>query len=141
MENLMGDAIETYTNVIYKGEISVNGKVGTLYITSDNKAFTSVEEMAKAGYNFAGLTESTSIDDCWNNYALRKYDKGVCYYVAKIETAGQGAKIVRNNIYRLKVNSIKGIGSVLPKTFDDPTLLNLKVGIEAWTVNDNAFNL
>lgn len=141
MENLMGDAIETYTNVIYKGEISVNGKVGTLYITSDNKAFTSVEEMAKAGYNFAGLTESTSIDDCWNNYALRKYDKGVCYYVATIETAGQGEKIVRNNIYRLKVSSIKGIGSVLPKTFDDPTLLNLKVGIEAWTVNNNEFEL
>ncbi|MDD3038943.1 Mfa1 family fimbria major subunit [Bacteroides sp.] len=141
MENLTGTSNETYTNVIYKGQISVDGATGTLYITSDNKAFKSVKAMKEAGYNFEGLTEETTIEDCWNNYALRKYDGGVCYYVAPIETANTGKQIVRNNIYRLNVKSIKGIGSVLPKEFSDPTLLDLTVGIQPWSVNENAFEL
>ena len=141
MENLLGTTLGTTTNIVYKGVISVDDVVSTLYITSDNKAFKTIAEMAAAGYAFDGLTETTSIQDCWNNYALRKYDQGVCYYVGQIKTAANNsATIVRNNIYRLTVSSIAGLGTVLPQDFDDPTLLNLTVEIDPWTVNLNSFD-
>lgn len=144
MENLTGTNLETTTNIVYKGVISVNGEVGDLYITSDNKAFTSIAEMAAGGYTYEGLTEETTIEDCWNTYALRKYEDGVCYYVGQIKTAGAGdaaatAKIVRNNIYRLNVSSISGLGTVLPQELTDPTLLDLTVEMDPWTVNLNSF--
>lgn len=142
MENLGGSNLQTTTNVIYKANITIEGvaKNTTIYITPDNYAFTSIEAMTEAGYKFEGLDENTSVEDCWNTYSLKKYEDGVCYYAGKIETAGQGAKIIRNNIYRLSVNSIKGLGTVLPKTFDDPTLLDLTVEIDPWTVNLNSFD-
>lgn len=144
MENLLGTSMATTTNIVYKGVISVEDVVSTLYITSDNKAFKSVAEMTAAGYAFEGLTETTTIQDCWDKYALKKYDRGVCYYVGQIKTAtannGSSATIVRNNIYRLTVSSIAGLGTVLPQDFDDPTLLNLTVEIDPWTVNLNSFD-
>lgn len=141
MENLAGTDIQSTTNVVYKGEIYVDGKIGTLYITSDNKAFSSIQEMVDAGYKIQGLTEDTSIEDCWNLHGLRKYDKGICYYVGQIKTASDNsATIVRNNIYRLSVNTIKGLGTVLPKIFEEFTLLDLTVEIDPWTVNLNSFD-
>lgn len=144
MENLTGATLQTTTNVIYKGAITVEGVAAgtTIYITSDNKFFTSIDEMNAANIFFQGLTEQTSVKDCWEKYSLRKYDGGVCYYVAQIKTAADNSTtIVRNNIYRLNVNSISGIGSVLPETFTDPTLLDLEVSIDPWTVNLNSFDL
>lgn len=142
MENLGGTSLQTTTNIIYKANITVDGTTEgtTIYVTPDNYAFTSIEAMAEAGYKFEGLNENTSIEDCWNTYALKKYENGVCYYTGQIETANAGAKIIRNNIYRLSVNSIKGLGTVLPKTFDDFTLLDLTVEIDPWTVNLNSFD-
>lgn len=145
MENLIGTTKATRTNAIYKGVISIEGVTAgtTIYVTSDGYAFTSITDMEAAGYNYEGLTTTTSILDCWNNWALKKYENGVCYYSAEIETAGAngGAKIVRNNIYRLSVESISKIGSVLPRDFEDPTLLNLTVEENPWTVNLNSFTL
>lgn len=141
MENLIGTNLETTTNIVYKGEISVNGEVGTLYITPDNKAFTSIAEMTAGGTSIPGLTEESTIEECWE-YGIRKYEDGVCYYVGQIKTAGASsatAKIVRNNIYRLNVSSIAGLGTTLPQDFDDPTLLDLTVEIDPWTVNLNSF--
>ena len=142
MENVSGANLQTTTNIIYKAGIEIEGiaKNTSIYITPDNYAFTSIDEMKAAGYNFEGLTDQTSVKDCWDTYSLRKYEDGICYYVGQIETAGQGAKIIRNNIYRLSVNSIAGLGTVLPQTFDDPTLLDLTVKIEPWTVNLNSFD-
>lgn len=142
MENLTGATLQTTTNVIYKGAITVEDVPAgtTIYITSDNKFFASIDDMAAAGYNFQGLEDDTTVKECWDRYSLRKYDGGVCYYVAQIKTAANNTTtIVRNNIYRLSVTSIGGIGSVLPETFEDPTLLDLTVSIDPWTVNLNSF--
>lgn len=142
MENLAGTDLETTTNIIYKGNIVVEGVAPgtTIYITSDNKAFTSISEMKENGIVFDGLDENTSIEDCWNKFILRKYENGACYYIGQIKTTDQGNKIIRNNIYRLSVNTIAGLGTVLPKPFEEPTLLNLTVEIEPWTINLNSFD-
>lgn len=144
MENLKGTTLATTTNIVYKGEISMNDVVSTLYVTPDGKVFKTVADMAAGGYSYQGLTETTTVQDCWDTYSVKKYDKGVCYYVGQIKTAGAGenaatAKIVRNNIYRLNVSSISELGTVLPQDFDDPTLLDLTVEIDPWTVNLNSF--
>lgn len=131
----------TTTNIVYKGKITVDGEaVPNLYVTPDMKAFTSIADMEEAGIKYAGITENSSIDDCLA-VGLKKYENGICYYVAKIETANEGAIIKRNNIYRLSVNSIANIGMPLPEDTPDPTLLSLTVEITPWTVNLNSFDL
>lgn len=131
----------TTTNIVYKGKITVDGEaVPNLYVTPDMKAFTSIADMEEAGIKYEGITENSSIDDCLA-VGLKKYENGICYYVAKIETANEGAIIKRNNIYRLSVNSIANIGMPLPEDTPDPTLLSLTVEITPWTVNLNSFDL
>lgn len=142
LENINNEAdLATKTNIIYKAQIKVgNTSEGTtLYITPDKKLFKSFDDMIQAGYNFAGITSNSTIEDCLA-LGLHKYENGICYYVASIKT-GNIEKIVRNNSYQLKVNSIAQIGSVLPKTIDAPSLLELLVEVNAWTTNLNGFDL
>ena len=142
LENLNNEAgLATKTNIIYKAQIKVGDTaVGTtLYITPDKKLFKSFDDMIQAGYNFAGITSNSTIEDCLA-LGLHKYENGICYYVASIKT-GNVEKIVRNNSYQLKVNSIAQIGSVLPKTIDAPSLLELSVEVNAWITNLNGFDL
>ncbi|GCB34189.1 Mfa1 family fimbria major subunit [Bacteroides faecalis] len=149
MENKIGTNLQTTTNIIYKGLISIKDAKnqvvtidGAVYITADNKLFTSINDLKEGGYNYNGLTETSTIKECLEKFGLKKYVNGECYYVGQIKTnASNKAEIVRNNIYNLSVSSIKEIGTNLPKTDEKFTLLDLTVDITPWTVNINAFDL
>ncbi len=141
-ENINNEtSLATKTNIVYKAQIKVEDTAEgtTLYVTPDNKLFVSFNEMVDAGYNFAGITSDSTIEQCLA-LGLHKYEDGICYYVASIKT-GDVKKIVRNNSYQLRVSSIAQIGTVLPKTIGTSPLLELSVEVNAWTTNLNAFDL
>lgn len=153
MENINGsikldnnkETDNTVTNIVYKAKIFVQGPNDadavskTFYVTSDDKLFMSFKEMTDAGLVFQGITENSTVEECLA-VGLKKYEDGICYYKAAIKT-GADAKVVRNNIYNLSVETVADLGSVVPKPFNDPTLLKLAIEINAWTVNTNDFAL
>ena len=84
-----------------------------------------------------------------------KYDKGVCYYNYWIRHVNNNAPnemgimefaIVRNNVYKLSINSVKGFGKndpeITPEDEDeDPsTFLNVDIKILPWTLRNNVID-
>ena len=69
---------------------------------------------------------------------IRTYRHSECYYTWFIKHAEDGDDeaqgvmeygIVRNNIYKLKVNSVKGLGSIVP---DEDNQLRVSVYVRNW---------
>ena len=68
---------------------------------------------------------------------IRTYRHSECYYTWFIKHAEDGDEaqgvmeygIVRNNIYKLKVNSVKGLGSIVP---DEDNQLRVSVYVRNW---------
>lgn len=66
----------------------------------------------------------------------------MCYYRQPIYTGAAGNNvIVRNNVYKLAINSVSKLGfpTIIPAA--DKTMMKLDLIIEEWTVNDNSFDL
>jgi hypothetical protein len=138
------------TKVVYAAKISgtdiVAGK--NLYV-KDGKLYKSFKALDDAFDNIYSKTwklndESSSYEQ-FLNAGVKQYAGGICYYVQNIMTAGTTAtaKIVRNNWYKLNVKSISGLGLpvVDPKEDVDPTMLDLEIIVNPWTVNTNSFDL
>lgn len=77
------------------------------------------------------------------NHSIKKYDGGICYYEAPIETTGAGQKIVRNNWYQLNVSKVTKLGTPTPALEPDETLAKLiiEAKIQPWKVQINDIEL
>ncbi|EJW95826.1 hypothetical protein EVA_16071 [gut metagenome] len=89
----------------------------------------------------------------FEEYGVKKYDKGVCYYPYWIRHHNDDKNpnltpmefaVVRNNYYQMTINTVKGIGEYKPVD-PDPTVpddtqdsfLDVKVKVLPWTVRKN----
>ena len=80
------------------------------------------------------------------NHSIKKYDGGICYYEAPIETAGTTASsqtIVRNNWYKLTVSKVSKLGTPTPALEPEETTAKLiiEAEIQPWTVQINDIEL
>lgn len=108
----------TATAVVFKAVYTPKDmEEGSTFYWCNNKGYASIsaiKEDASLGLGDADIQDS-NLDD----FGIRKYEKGVCYYTYYIRHADDGTAggespmehaIVRNNLYRIKVNSVSGPG-------------------------------
>ena len=151
---LENDNSSATTQVLYKAQVVFeNENVKNLYeVVNGDKAglYASFDDL-NAAYGgqletdaYGNLNDGADYAD-FNEYGIRKYTDGICYYAQDIITTSDNkAKIVRNNIYKLEVMSIRGIGEPgidTPTPGDPITMLALDITEEAWTINENGFSL
>ena len=141
------------TQVLYEAQaiLDENGKAVNLYVVTggDKAGLYANFNKLNAAYGgqlstaaYGNLGDGSTYDE-FNSYGIKKYTNGICYYAGNI-TTNNLAKIVRNNIYKLTVTSIAGLGEPgidIPETGDPITMLNLDITIAPWTVNENSFDL
>lgn len=143
------------TSILYKGQIMIKKEgqdqattAGTLLVNRDNNViYMSFEEADKAtngALTSAGLNISSPAKD-FAKYGFEKFEDGLCYYNAEIQTAGEKAtsEIKRNNWYKLHIVSLKDLGlpSYNPPTPEYPTLFLLGIETNPWLVSTNGFEL
>lgn len=136
------------TTIVYKAKVNIDGVAegANFYIYKNviYKTFNDLDDEFNKGLTQLGLSDSSTYSE-FSKQGIEKYTGGICYYAAKIETAGTPsvASIVRNNWYKLSVNTVKNIGSPVPDGEDplDPTLLKLNITVKDWAVNLNKFDL
>lgn len=143
--------LSTPTRVHYVGQVSFDGTAidNDFYVWA---RFEGATKVVTAYKNWAALKEAVSISDEFatndqvlkDNYGVKRYKAGLCYYEAEILTAAsEKAEIIRNNWYKLTVNSISELGTPDPvKPEDDKkAYLIVNANVEPWTVNINSFDL
>lgn len=132
MENtndVSSDELGKYaTGVIFKAQYTPKGfatEADFYYL--NNTFYSSIQEIKDKNLpGLEGLTETN-----YENYGIDFYDDGICYYTWWIRHSNNTNDdimrygIVRNNWYRLTVNSIKG----LPSGDDDIVII---VAVEKW---------
>ena len=141
------------TKVHYKGQVYIgeNAIESDFYIRTvqNPEAYYIFKDLAemKAYYNDAAInaiTAETSREDL-ANLGIKKYDGGICYYEATINTfvPDKAASILRNNWYKLNVSKIKEIGTPTPALDpeDKTTKLVVETTINPWTIQVNDFEL
>lgn len=134
------------TSILYKAQIVADGINDTEAVKDAN-----VYVWNNTVYSFAGLkeafgtglklTDDSSIAE-FGGINIYKYEGGMCYYRQPIYTGAAGNNvIVRNNVYKLAINSVSKLGfpTIIPAA--DKTMMKLDLIIEEWTVNDNSFDL
>lgn len=100
----------------------------------------------------AGLSDESSAEE-FEKLRITKYEKGVCYYPYWIRHVDNGDAsvsgvmefaVVRNNVYKMKINSVSGIGTPTPgdpdpETPDETSEAKLQVIVKVmdWTVRNN----
>lgn len=146
-ENIIAGEWNTskHTSVLYEAQVYFNNSevASTFYVKEnpkDNKReiFKSWNDLTQA---YSGLQESENAEDL-KNFSIEKYTNGKCYYQAPIEDTTAGVSIVRNNWYKLTINSVSDLGypTPVPPTKED-TKLTVKVKIEPWTIQMNNIDL
>lgn len=168
-DNIVTYCLENYgnsnpTKVHYKGQVYIGDKkiesnfyiraqYNTTTAGTDYYFFEDLAEM-KTFYNDAAInaiTEATSREKL-SLLGIQKYTGGICYYEANINTTVEGAagspnnvvaSIMRNNWYRLTVNSISQIGTPTPAQDpeDKTTKMIVETTINPWTIQVNGFDL
>ena len=161
---------KTATDVTLTGTPSANGtfyRFGRLlfanktdminYYTKygDQNAIQAVTDLLDGsdedGYDF--LTKCVTLRD---TYHIDVYYEGYSYYLATIGHTGTGSAapapyamqygVVRNTWYKVGVNSISGLGSVVPESTDDPVdpenaNIQVEILINPWNLVINDFDL
>lgn len=138
MENtndVSGDDLEKYaTGVVFKAQYtpsSMQERADFYYL--NGKFYASIDAI-KADANVQGMEGLTA--ENYETYGIDFYDDGICYYTWWIRHSNNTNDdimrygIVRNNWYRLTVNSIKG----LPSGGDDIVII---VAVEHWQPLDS----
>lgn len=98
----------------------------------------------KAAYPGVEWDDSKKEDDQYlKDHSVKKYDGGICYYEAPIQTTGLGEKIVRNNWYQLTVSKVTQLGTPTPAQEPDEVLAKLiiEARIQPWKVQINDIEL
>lgn len=145
------------TGVIYKAVATWDAAAAKTFYIYLHKVFVDWDEL-KTEYDKAGPDQLNATDD-YTFDALKvkgivRYTDGICYYRAAIKhdakTSGElqpmEFAVVRNNVYKLKVNSVSGLGEPFVPTTPEPDRkddanLNLEVNVLPWTVRDSNFDL
>lgn len=138
MENtndVSGDDLEKYaTGVVFKAQYTPSSmQEGADFYYLNGKFYASIDAI-KADANVQGMEGLTA--ENYETYGIDFYDDGICYYTWWIRHSNNTNDdimrygIVRNNWYRLTVNSIKG----LPSGGDDIVII---VAVEHWQPLDS----
>lgn len=138
MENtndVSGDDLEKYaTGVVFKAQYTPSSmQEGADFYYLNGKFYASIDAI-KADANVQGMEGLTA--ENYETYGIDFYDDGICYYTWWIRHSNNADDsimrygIVRNNWYRLTVNSIKG----LPSGGDDIVII---VAVEHWQPLDS----
>jgi hypothetical protein len=111
--------------------------------------------LATFGYSISGgviTTDQNSKDtrSLLSEYGINNYKSGLCYYPYWIRHSNNGTidggimefGIVRNNIYKLKVNSFSGLGKSAPYnpdtdnpgTQNDNSFINISINVRPWNL-------
>lgn len=104
-------------------------------------------EALKAAYSGVQWDDNKKDDNGYlKDHSIKKYDGGICYYEAPIETAttaGSSQTIVRNNWYQLTVSKVTKLGTPTPALEPDetPVKLIIKAEIQPWEVQINNIEL
>ena len=117
-ETLEQTALDDFcTGIIFRANYVPYGfKPGDSYYWYDNEAYKTL-----SGIGIEGVTE-----DNFENYGIRYYYLGWCYYTYWIRHADDNNQakispmeyaIVRNNVYRVTVNGVSGIGTPEPADY------------------------
>lgn len=153
---LENDNNTAITQVLYKAQAIVDGsQAANLYVVTkgDRTGLYKNFDALNAAYGgqlttdaYGNLSDASNYT-AFNTYGIKKYENGICYYAQDIKTnvgENTGSKILRNNFYKLTVNSIKGLGEPgidTPTPGDPITMLDLEITVKNWTVNENGFDL
>lgn len=142
------------TRVHYKAQVYFDNTeanetfyIKAVYVSNNNDRELRVYknwDALKAAYPDATWDDSKKEDNEYlAGYGIKKYDGGICYYEAPIETAGAGQKIVRNNWYQLNVSKVTKLGTPTPALEPDETLAKLiiEAKIQPWKVQINDIEL
>lgn len=144
------------TRVHYKAQVYFDEEVAnkTFYIravyTEGDKTELRVYknwEALKAAYSGVQWDDNKKEDNKYlADHSIKKYDGGICYYEAPIETAttaGSSQTIVRNNWYQLTVSKVTKLGTPTPALEPDetPVKLIIKAEIQPWEVQINNIEL
>lgn len=126
------------------------GTDGTFYVYNGTMySWTALRGVTvSAGVVMGDLLDANNYSESTDNATLQstldvqKFTNGICYYSAPIQT-GNAAKILRNNWYILKINSVGGLGLPEIGTPDKKpnTMLLLSTQVKKWVVNTNDFDL
>lgn len=138
------------TGAMFKAQVTLAGETAaTTFYRYNGMLYTDVAKV-KALVGITGdFTESV---ENWSNKMVDYYKDGICYYPYWIKHVdNNNAKemgimefgIVRNNVYKLAVSTISGIGAptdkIDPENPDETTdaFISVKVEVKAWTVRKN----
>lgn len=97
-------------------------------------------EALKAAYTSTEWDDSKKDDDEYlSNNDIKRYNGGICYYEAPINTANAGTVIARNNWYELTVMEVSKLGTPTPSLEPDetPAKLIISAQIQPWKVQIN----
>lgn len=159
LENTMsqnGQYMGATTGVTFKAKFTFDGNTGTFYrfngqlYKGDDASLATLRTDAK-------ITEAVSVIKNWNIAQWKAkdvdlYQDGICYYhylikhVDNNNPATMGIMeygIVRNNVYKLNVTSIKEVGAntpeIDPETPDETekVYIAVSVTVKEWTVRSN----
>ncbi len=120
---------------------------GVLYTFSELQTAAS-----SLSLNLGSLTDESAAAE-FKKILVTKYENGVCYYPYWIRHVDNGDPtsmgimefaVVRNNVYKMTINSVKGIGTPDPKDPDPDTpdemtdaMLQVQVKVLPWTIRNN----
>ena len=157
LENTMSQNGQYYgatTGVTFKAKFAFDGNTGTFY-RFNGQLYKSTELAALK--TAAGITEADNVTNNWTPAQWKAknvdfYKDGICYYhymikhVDNNDPATMGIMeygVVRNNVYKLNVTSIKEIGAntpeIDPETPDETekVYIAVSVTVKPWTVRSN----
>lgn len=146
--------------VIYKAVATWGGSTTakTFYIYA-HKVYlewaTLKTDFEKAGSQTLAGAENTYTYESLKALGITKYTNGECYYRVAIkhnvqttvsELKAMEYAVVRNNVYKMKVNSVSGLGEPVIPTDPEPDKkqdanIDLTVNVQPWTVRDSGFDL
>lgn len=152
-------AVDQYTNrtvgILYKAVANWDGQpTGSTFYTYLNTVYFTWDEL-KTVYNKIVSTSNRLLEESDYTIAqltekgIKKYENGVCYYRVMIKhntDAGfMGAMkfaVVRNNVYKMAVKTINGLGEPsIPVTPDpdetDKAQIVMTIDVAPWTVRSN----
>lgn len=159
LENTMAQAEQTNkysTGLLLKGiyvphawYILKNGSLtkqpataGATFYVYDNGIYGSTEALLMAVNEKMG-SDYTDVSQVLGFSCVRTYTAGVCYYNYWIRHSNNGDKergimefaVVRNNIYRVTINSFAAIGSSVPNTNPVPDeYMNITIHVIPWSL-------
>lgn len=138
---------------VRKGNTSTAGHVyrylGTVYSFDELSAAVAAGTLSLP---LGALTDASPVAD-FKAIGVDKYENGVCYYPYWIRHVNNNQAddmgvmefgVVRNNVYKMEIHSVKGIGAVTPvdpdpqvPDEDGNATLQVLVKVLPWTVRNN----